>query len=132
VAAGEPADARDAPARAGQPGEDVTGSRDRARLARRNGQLYQGYQPPVRAGPLAVRVDTEPSVGLLAGQQRGHLGAGQHLAGVLICLFTEDVAAGQQPDGRLIAVQQPGHGGVRPRIHALAVSSCAGALDNAA
>jgi hypothetical protein len=50
---------------------------------------------------------------------RGHLGAGQHLAGVFICLFTEDVAAGHQPDGRLIAVQQPGHGGVRPRIHAL-------------
>jgi hypothetical protein len=132
VGAGKPADLPDAAARLGQPGQDVTSSGDRARLVREDGQLCQGDQPPVRAGPLAVRVDSEPSVGLLAGQQRGHLGAGQHLAGVLICLFTEDVAAGQQPDGRLIAVQQPGHGSVRPRIHALAVSSCAGALHNAA
>jgi hypothetical protein len=73
-------------------------------------------------------VDAEPTAGLLAGQQRGHLGAGQHLAGVLACLLAQHVAAGHQPDGRLAAVQQPGYGGVRPRIHALpsqaAVARC--------
>ena len=64
VGAGEPADAA---ARAGQPGEDVTGSRDRARLARGMASSARETSPPVRAGPLAVRVDAEPSVGLLAG-----------------------------------------------------------------
>jgi len=39
-------------------------------------------------------VDAESSVAALAGQQRGHLGAGQHLAGVVIGLFIQDVAAG--------------------------------------
>ena len=67
VGAGEPADARDAAARAGQPGEDVTGSRDRARLARGMASSARETSPPVRAGPLAVWVDAEPSVGLLAG-----------------------------------------------------------------
>jgi hypothetical protein len=65
--AGEPADARDAAARAGQPGEDVTGSRDRARLARGDGQLGQGDQPASARRSTWVRVDAEPSVGLLAG-----------------------------------------------------------------
>ena len=67
VGAGEPADARDAAARAGQPGEDVTGSRDRARPARGMASSARETSPPVRAGPLAVRVDAEPSAGLLAG-----------------------------------------------------------------
>ena len=55
--------AGDAQARAGQPGQDVTGSRSRARLPREDGQLDQRNQPPVRAGPLAVRVHPEPAVG---------------------------------------------------------------------
>ena len=101
-----------------QPGQDVTGRGDRARLARGNGQFGQGHQPPVRPGPLAVGVHAEPAVASLAGQQRGHLGAGEHLAGVVIGVLAEQVAAGHQPDGRLAAVQQPGHGGVRPRVHA--------------
>jgi hypothetical protein len=117
VGAGEPADARDAPGGAGQPGKDVSGGGGRARLLRGNGQFDQGDQPPVRAGPFAVGVDAEPAAALLAGKQRGHLGAGQHLAGVVICPLTEEVAAGHQPDSRLTGSQQPGHRGARPRIH---------------
>ena len=118
VGAGEPADLPGAPARHCQPGQDVTGGGDRAWLVRGNGQFGQGYQPPVRPGPLAVGVHAEPAVASLAGQQRGHLGAGEHLAGVVTGVLAGQVAAGHQPDGRLAAVQQPGHGGVRPRVHA--------------
>ena len=74
---GEPADHLDAPGGAGQPGQDVIGGGGRARLAQADGQFGEGDQPPVSGGPLAVGVDAEPSVGLLAGQQRGLLGAGE-------------------------------------------------------
>jgi len=67
AAASQPAYDRNAPARPGEPRKDVISSGDRARLARGDGQLYQGDQPPVRAGPLPVRIDPEPSTGLLAG-----------------------------------------------------------------
>lgn len=56
-----------------------------------------------------------PCLTFPAGQQCGHLALARHLARVLsfVCLLTEDAAAGHQPDGRLIAVQQPDYGGVQ-------------------
>jgi hypothetical protein len=80
----------------------------------------------VGPGPLAVGVDPEAAVRLLAGQQRPGLGPLQELGRVggrgRAIPVAEQLPAGQVADGRLVAGEQPRLGG-RGWIIARAVHS---------
>jgi len=113
AAAGEPVDHLHAPAvgPAGQPVQHGRGGGLQAWLPGWGGQLDQRHQPPVGPGPLAVGVDAEAAVGLLAGQQRPGLGSLQELGGVggrgRAVPVLEQLPAGQVADGRLLGGTQP-------------------------
>jgi len=76
----------------GYPIQNGVGRGARGAVLGRDAELHQRDQPPVRAGPLRIRVDTEAAVGALAGQKSLHRGLPP--AGVWSCRYSHSMVPG--------------------------------------
>jgi len=122
VGVGEPADARDAAPQAGQPGEDMTGSRDRARLARGGWPALPGRPArcPRQCAPVHLRYGWTPNPPSGAGRIAARSPWRRPAPGRRLHLPVHQGRRGGSSAGwpahRSSAAR---YGGVRPRIHAL-------------